>query len=140
MIKPAIDHESITAKTRELCQVLLNQPAFLEMRDDIDAFLDSDSAREHYRDVARAGQDLEVRQLKGESIPEAEINAYEKLRYDFLENPVARRFIDAQQTMNGVQDTINKFISKSLELGRVANEEDIACEEGGCGSGCGCSH
>ncbi len=138
MIQPSIDQQAINDKTRELCQVLLNQPAFREMRSDIDAFLDNEEACEQYRDVTRAGQDLEVRQLKGETLSEAEISHFESVRYDFLENPVARKFLDAQQAMNGVQETINKYISKSLELGRVASEEDIRCEEGGCGSGCGC--
>jgi cell fate (sporulation/competence/biofilm development) regulator YlbF (YheA/YmcA/DUF963 family) len=138
MIQPSIDQQAINEKTRELCQLLLNQPAFQDMRSDIDAFLENDAAREQYRNVTQAGQDLEVRQLKGETLSESEISHFEKLRYDFLENPVARKFLDAQQAMNGVQDTINKFISKSLEMGRVASEEDIQCEEGGCGSGCGC--
>ncbi|MEO0454762.1 MAG: YlbF family regulator [Verrucomicrobiota bacterium] len=139
MIQPIIDQQAINEKTRELCQLLLSQPAFQDMRDDIHAFIDDDDAQEKYRQVAAQGRELEVRQIQGEQIPADVVAEFEKIRYDFLENPVARKFIEAQSAMNGVQEQINKYISKSFELGRVPNEEDLKCEEGGCGSGCGCA-
>jgi hypothetical protein len=40
--------------------------------------------------------------------------------------------------MQEVQQTVGKYVSKALELGRVPIEEDM--DSGGCGSGCGCGH
>jgi len=40
--------------------------------------------------------------------------------------------------VQGIQESINKYLSKTLELGRVPSTEDLA--EGSCGSGCGCDH
>jgi hypothetical protein len=52
-----------------------------------------------------------------------------------LNNPVARGFLDAQEAMHGIRETINSFVSKSLELGRLPEAGEM---EGGCGHGCGC--
>lgn len=141
MIKPNLDNAAIVDKTRELCQLVLNQPAFQSSRKDIHAFLDDEKAQELYRTVAERGRELEQQQMQGLQPEESEVEAFEKLRFDFLENPVAKNFIEAQQMMNEVQETVNTFVNKSFELGRVPSEEDIekakkeAC---GCGSSCGC--
>ena len=53
--------------------------------------------------------------------------------------PVTRGFLDAQEEMHHVHESINQFVSKTLELGRMPVESDFA-SEGGCGDGCGCGH
>jgi hypothetical protein len=53
-----------------------------------------------------------------------------------LNNPVARGFLDAQEELQQVQQSVHKYIKKTLELGRMPAEEDLA--EGSCGHGCGC--
>lgn len=141
MIKPNLDQAAIIDKTRELCQLILNQPAFQESRKDIHAFLDDEKAQELYRTVAERGRELEQQQMQGLQPDETLVKEFEKMRFDFMENPVAKNFIEAQQMMNDVQETVNNFVNKSFELGRVPTEEDIekarkeAC---GCGSSCGC--
>ncbi|MEM6822522.1 MAG: YlbF family regulator, partial [Verrucomicrobiota bacterium] len=127
-------------KTRELCQLILNQPAFQTSRKDIHAFLDDDNAQALYRDIAERGKQLEQKQMQGQQLDPSELEEFEKKRFAFLENPVAKNFIDAQQMMNEVQEIINKYVNKSFELGRVPLEEDLTCDEekGSCGSGCGC--
>jgi hypothetical protein len=39
-----------------------------------------------------------------------------------------------------VHQSINQFVSKTLELGRMPTEADFESEGGGCGDGCGCGH
>jgi len=141
MIKPNLDQAAIVDKTRELCQLILNQPAFLESRKDIHAFLDDEKAQDLYRKVADRGRELEQQQMQGLQPDENAVEAFEKMRFDFLENPVAKNFIEAQQMMNEVQEAVNSYVNKTFELGRVPTEEELekakkeAC---GCGSGCGC--
>lgn len=141
MIQPKLDTTAIVDKTRELCQLILNQPAFLDSRMDINAFLDDEEAQALYRDVTERGRFLEREQMEGRQPDAASIEAFEKQRYAFLENPVARQFILAQQMMNEVQEIVNTYVNKTFELGRVPSTEEIEAEAescGSCGSGCGC--
>ena len=49
-------------------------------------------------------------------------------------------FIEAQQNLHEVQETVNQYISKTLELGRVPSDEEMEGCCGGGGHSCGCSH
>lgn len=139
MIQPNLDQSAIVDKTRELCQLILSQPAFRDSRKDIHAFLDDEEAQELYRDIAQRGRELEEVQMKGQSPDPAALEAFEKKRFEFMENQTAKNFIEAQQMMNEVQEIVNTYVNKSFELGRVPSEEEIEeCQDGGCGSGCGC--
>jgi len=141
MIQPSVDQNQIVSKTRELCQIILSQPGFIDSRKDIHAFLDDDTAQELYREVSQRGRELEQAQLEGKAPSETELEAFEKQRFAFLENPVARNFIQAQQMMNEVQEIVNTCLNRSFELGRVPTEDELAEARNscGCGSGCGCA-
>ena len=67
---------------------------------------------------------------------DVEVAEFEKSREAFFNNPIAKGFVDAQQQMHKMQDSVSKYVSKTLELGRVPAAEDL--ESGSCGSGCGC--
>lgn len=141
MIQPAIDEAAIQAKTRELCEVIVRQPAFTEMRRDIERFLQDREAQDQYRHLTEKGRQLQSRQHAGLSISDEEFDAFEQQRQLLIQNPVAMAFLEAQQAMNAIQDEVNKIISKTFELGRLPTDEELACDgDGGCGSGCGCSH
>ena len=49
-----------------------------------------------------------------------------------------RGFLDAQQELHEIQESIQRHVSKTLELGRLPEPADL--EEGSCGHGCGCHH
>lgn len=86
------------------------------------------------------GQALQQKQQRSEQLSGEEISAFEKERESLLSNPVARGFLEAQEEMHHVHQSINQFVSKTLELGRMPTEADFQSEEGGCGDGCGCGH
>lgn len=139
MIQPALDEAAIRSKTRELCEVIVRQPAFAELRRDIERFLDDPEAQDQYRHVTEKGRLLQSRQHAGVLVTNDEFDEFDRQRTLLLQNPVAMAFLEAQQSMNAIQDLVNKFISKTFELGRLPTEEDLACDqEGGCGSGCSC--
>ena len=55
-----------------------------------------------------------------------------------MKNPVARDFVDAQQELQEVRESIHKYVNKTLELGRLPAEDDLSescCSSGGCGCG-----
>ncbi|MCX6884153.1 MAG: YlbF family regulator [Verrucomicrobiota bacterium] len=136
-----IEETPIMQKTRELCEALLAQPAMKSIRQRIDAFLDDEQTRSEYDDLVMKGQTLQEKQQNGEELDQAEVAEFEKQRDTLLANPVARGYLDAQEEQHELQHSITKFVKKTIELGRLPEEEDLqgGGGGGGCGSGgCGC--
>jgi cell fate (sporulation/competence/biofilm development) regulator YlbF (YheA/YmcA/DUF963 family) len=131
----------ITQKTRELCQTILDQPEMRTARERIQAFITDDKARAQYEGLMAKGQELQQKQQRSQQLSGDEISAFEKERDALLSNPVAREFLDAQEELHHVHQSINQYVSKTLELGRLPTEADFESEGGGgCGDGCGCGH
>jgi cell fate (sporulation/competence/biofilm development) regulator YlbF (YheA/YmcA/DUF963 family) len=130
----------ITDKTRELCQAILDQPEMRSARQRIDTFVADDKARAQYEGLMAKGQALQQKQQRAEQLSGEEIAAFEKERDAVLGNPVARGFLEAQEEMHHVHQSINQYVSKTLELGRMPTEADFEESGGGCGEGCGCDH
>jgi cell fate (sporulation/competence/biofilm development) regulator YlbF (YheA/YmcA/DUF963 family) len=132
-----VESNTVTQKTRDLCQAILDQPEFQEMRKNIDQFMADDKAQQEYQALVEKSEELNHKQHQGVRLTQDEITAYESQRERVVNNPVAAGFIRAQQEVHQMQESINKYLSKTFELGRVPTEEDM---EGGCGEGCGCHH
>lgn len=129
---------AVLDKTRELCETILTDSGVASMRQRIDTFLANDQARTQYETVMSKGQVLHEKQHKSLPMSGEEISDFEKSREALLANPVARGFLDAQEELNALQETIQKHVAKTLELGRLPKSDDF--EGGSCGSGCGCHH
>ena len=132
-----IEESVITQKTRELCQAILDQPEVRSMRQKIDSFMADDKVRGQYDALMMKGQLLQQKQQAGMQLDQTEINDFEHLRETFLNNPVAKGFLGAQEDMQKVQSSVSQYVSKTFELGRVPEESDL---DSGCGHGCGCHH
>ena len=128
----------ITQKTRELCQAILDQPDVRSMRQRVAAFEADDKTRGQYDVLISKGQTLQQKQQSGQPLDGTEIKDFEQLRDSFVNNPVARGFLDAQEDMQKLQQSVVQYVTKTFELGRVPEESDM--ESGSCGSGCGCHH
>jgi cell fate (sporulation/competence/biofilm development) regulator YlbF (YheA/YmcA/DUF963 family) len=129
---------AVLDKTRELCETILTDSGVASMRQRIDTFLANDQARTQYETVMSKGQVLHEKQHKSLPLSGEEISEFEKSREALLANPVARGFLDAQEELNALQETIQKHVAKTLELGRLPKSDDF--DGGSCGSGCGCHH
>ena len=132
------DETILTQKTRDLCQTLVEQPEFIQIRQRIEAFLSDDSAKNLYQTVVEKGDELQQKQQMGLPLDQNEILAFEQDREKLLSLPVARAFLDAQQEMQKIQESVMQFVGKTFELGRVPAPEDFPAE--GCGPSCGCGH
>lgn len=143
----------INDKTRELCQAILDQPEMVSARQRIQKFVADEKARAQYEGVMAKGQALQQKQQRAQQLTGEEISDFEKERDALLSNPVARGFLEAQEEMHHVHQSINQYVSKTLELGRMPTEGDFEGE--GCcgghdhdhehghshgGGGCGCGH
>lgn len=129
----------VTQKTRELCEAILSDPAYTMQKRRIETFLADDRAKEQYQSLAEKGEHLNHKQQQGVRLAQEEIQDYERERDALVANPIAAGFIEAQREMHKVQEQINQWVSKTLELGRVPSDEEMN-DGGGCGHGCGCHH
>lgn len=137
------DDSSVMTKTRELCSAIAEDAEFAKLLQDVERFLDDDSARMMYQSVHERGEELHQKQHAGIQLGAAEIREFEAARDALMQNEVARSFMNAQGTLETLQRSINKYVGMTLELGRVPTAEDFAEMEDGCcggGGGCGCSH
>ncbi len=126
----------IIQKTRELCETILQQPEYKQMRQRIDSFLSDDKAKTQYQTVVEQGEMLQQKQQMGMPLSNEEIAEFEKKRESLVNNPVARDFLDAQQEVQNLQKSVAEHVAKTFELGRLPQTEDF--DSGSCGSGCGC--
>jgi len=128
----------IEEKTQELCATIIAQPEMTSIRKRIDTFMSDANAKGQYEAVLSKGNALHEKQHRGQPLDGGEIADFEKHRDTLLKNPVAKDFLDAQEELHEMQHSIQKYVTKTFELGRVPTAADL--EEGNCGSGCGCHH
>jgi cell fate (sporulation/competence/biofilm development) regulator YlbF (YheA/YmcA/DUF963 family) len=127
---------AVLQKTKELCQAILEQPEFEQIRRSLDTFLGDEQVRSQYQQLSERGEHLQHKQQMGSQLSSEEIEQFERERESFLNNPVARGFLDAQQQMHRVQESVTQYVTKTFELGRVPEEGDMES----CGHGCSCHH
>lgn len=128
---------SLQNKLEDLCRAIIQMPEFEAHRLRVDQFMVNDEARAQYVRVSEQGEHLHHKQMQGVQLSDDEVAEFERQRETLLKNPVARGFLDAQEALQEIQSSINKFVGKTLELGRVPEGADL---DGGCGHGCGCHH
>jgi len=136
-----IEETAVLNKTKELCQVILDQPEVQSLRQKIEQFVTNDAARGQYDALVMKGDMLQQKRMAGLPLDDSEIKDFEKLREAFLKNPVGKAFLDSQDEMQRIQQSVNQYVGKTFELGRVPEASDL--ESGCCGGGeqsCGCSH
>ena len=135
-MQATLEETPILQKTRELCQTIIDQPEFQAIRRQIDSFLSDEEAKMQYQLVMERGEALQQKQQASMALTDEEVAEFEQQREALVNNPVARGFLDAQQEMRKMQESVGQFVSKTFELGRLPSPEDFS--EGSCGSGCGC--
>ncbi|MDE3068610.1 MAG: YlbF family regulator [Verrucomicrobiota bacterium] len=133
-----LEENVITTKTQDLCRAIVEHLELSANRRRIDAFLADAGARGQYEAVTRKAEALQEKQSQGQPLDGGEIADFEKHREALLNNPIARDFLEAREELHKIQHSIQKHVSKTLELGRVPTATDL--EEGACGQGCGCHH
>ncbi len=133
-----IGETPVLRKTKELCQAILEEPGMLSIRQRIDAFMGDEKSRAQYDGLMNKGQVLQQKQQSAMPLTGEEISDFEQHREALLNNPIAKGFLDAQEELHQVQESIHRYVNKTLELGRMPTDEDV--NGGSCGHGCGCHH
>ena len=127
---------SIERSLQALCETIAADPGVLTAREQAEAFLADEDAVSLYRDVMNLGRSLEQRHRSGETITTDEVGAFEVMQEKADANSLIRAFADAQETLQTVATTVNAYVTKTLEKGRVPAAAEMS--SGGCGEGCGC--
>jgi cell fate (sporulation/competence/biofilm development) regulator YlbF (YheA/YmcA/DUF963 family) len=130
--------DAVRQKTLELCEAIVQQPHFQNLRRRVDSFMADTKAQKLYESVSEKGRSLHEKQHQGIVLDAREIAAFESDRQALLDHPVAKGFIDAQEEMHEIQEGVHQFVAKTFELGRIPTEDEL--ESGSCGHGCGCKH
>lgn len=128
----------VIAKTRELCETLLAQDSYKDLKAKLDAFLADPEAQAMYQTLSKEQSRLVALQEETGDIPEEEVSAFEDQRERLLLHPVAGGFVDAQRGFEELRDTVVNHLTKTFELGRLPTPEEVAPKSGCCGGGCGC--
>ena len=129
---------AVLEKTRELCESIVAEPNLISIRERIATFMADDKSRAQYESLMTKGQALQEKQQRSLPLAGEEVSEFERQREALLANPVATGFLDAQQELHDLQESIHKHISKTLEMGSVPAPEDM--DDGACGHGCDCHH
>ena len=135
----------VIEKTKELCNVLVNQASFKELQAQIQDFMDSSEVQEMYQGLGDKQGILQQKQEAGMPLTDEEIADFNQDREAVLANPVAKGFIDSQQSMKDLQKTLTAYLSLTFELGRCPTADEVdesqnasggCCGGGGGGGGC----
>jgi cell fate (sporulation/competence/biofilm development) regulator YlbF (YheA/YmcA/DUF963 family) len=126
----------VIEKTKELCNVLVNQASFKELQAQIQAFMDSSEVQEMYQGLGDKQGILQQKQEAGMPLTDEEIADFNKDREAVLANPVAKGFIDSQQSMKDLQKTLTAYLSLTFELGRCPTADEVDESQNASGGGC----
>jgi cell fate (sporulation/competence/biofilm development) regulator YlbF (YheA/YmcA/DUF963 family) len=130
------EDSAVIRKTRDLCQTILDQPEYQEIRERLMAFQMDDTAQAQYQSLSEKQGVLQRKQEQGQELTDQDIDGFERERDAFMRNPVASGFIDAQQQLHEVKKAITQLVARTFELGRVPRPEEM--KAGPCGQGCEC--
>ena len=136
-LKTHLDLLPIKHSTEQLCESIVNQKGFAELYKKIETFINNEKLKYEYGVLNDRGALLQQMQQNSMEIKEEEIVEFEKLREEFMNNPVATDFLEAQEEVQQLQDKIHQVIAKSFEIGRVPQSEDFDFCSDGFGH-CGC--
>src|ERR1700730_11203069 len=101
-----IEETSVTQKTKELCQAILDQPNMPSIRERVDAFMADETTRAQYDGLMTKGQALQQKQQMSLPLSGEEISDFEQHKESLLHNAVARGFLDAQEELHQMQESI----------------------------------
>ena len=121
------DNSQVMSKTKELCVAIAEDPEYKSLLEKVERFLEDDASKLQFQSIQERSHELGQKQQSGLELSAGEVEDFEVAREALMQNSVARDFMDAQQSLQSVQTAIGK----TLELGRVPAEEDLA-DQGGC--------
>ncbi|MEM0898275.1 MAG: YlbF family regulator, partial [Verrucomicrobiota bacterium] len=97
-------------KLRALCQSLLDDEDLKKIFGAIDSFMGNEEAKDLFSEMQENFEELNTKQQAGLQLTAGEVEEYNKKRDAMLANPVAKEFLEARESMEGVQATVNTWV------------------------------
>jgi len=135
--KKSIKLKAIAEQTDVLCETIVSQSGFKKLHSKIEAFMNDEKLKYEYGLLNERGGLLQQKQEHGVEIKPEEFEEFEKMREEFMANPVATAFLEAQEEVQDIQNRIYQHLAKSFELGRKPDQGDFDFCSDGFGN-CGC--
>ena len=122
-------------KTRELCQFILEDPAFAAAFGSIDAFQEDKEAQGLYKSWQEKAAELHHMHHEGKEPSQSDVVEMERLKQTVMDNSVAADFVEAEDSVNDIFGTVMKLVQKTLQNGQIPTEDEMneCCSSGGCG-------
>lgn len=129
---------TIEDRIQELCEAIVADEEVKNAREQAESFLADEDAVTLYRQMVGMGRTLHQKQHSGEEPSAAEVREFNDLQDRCDAHPAIVSFVEAQQVLQGIAETVNGYVTKTLEKGTVPTEDEVWGKNGGCGEGCGC--
>jgi cell fate (sporulation/competence/biofilm development) regulator YlbF (YheA/YmcA/DUF963 family) len=129
---------TIDEKIQDLCEAILGDSEYQERASHIEALLADPDSKADYVNFAQKGDEMHQKQHSGQEVTDGDLDEYEVLRKAAEDNPMVKSFMDAQSELNALHQKVSKYVSKTIENGKVPTTEEMNAKEGCCGGGCGC--
>ena len=129
---------TIDEKIQDLCEAILGDNEYQERVSHIEALLSDPASKEDYVKFAQKGDEMHQKQHSGAEVTDADLEEYETLRKAADGNPKVKSFMGAQSALNALHQKVSKYVSKTIENGKVPTVEEMNAKDGCCGGGCGC--
>ena len=136
-MESSIKLKAIAEQTDVLCETIVSQTGFKNLHGKIEAFMNDEKLKYEYGLLNDRGGLLQQKQEYGVEFKPEEVAEFEKMRVDFMTNPVATAFLEAQEEVQDIQNRIHQHLAKSFELGRKPDQGDFDFCSDGFGN-CGC--
>ena len=136
-MESSIKLKAIAEQTDVLCETIVSQSGFKKLHSKIEAFMNDEKLKYEYGLLNERGGLLQQKQEYGVEIKPKEFEEFEKMREEFMANPVATAFLRSQEEVQDIQNRIHQHLAKSFELGRKPDQGDFDFCSDGFGN-CGC--
>ncbi len=127
----------ILSRVHDLCTMIADHPTFESHREAVKSFMESDHARGLFDRALMLQTDLRDRRSEGLVISEEEEQEFQKAQEDLFNDETANAFLAAQDDMKETEGIIHLYITRTLQLGRVPEEDELLPDDEGCGCGAG---
>jgi cell fate (sporulation/competence/biofilm development) regulator YlbF (YheA/YmcA/DUF963 family) len=130
---------AIEAKIQDLCETIAADADVQAAREQAERFLADEKGVNLLRNLMTLSREVQHRQHHGEEVADEELQKLVELKSEADKHSGIRTFHEAQDVLQTIVDAVNRFVTKTVESGRVPTSDEVF-KSGGCGEGCGCHH
>jgi len=135
-----LDTDLILDKMESLCSELLEQSSYKELRQSITTFVKDETSVNQYERFLEHSNVLQRKQQQNIALLPTEIEAFEQEEQALYDNESIRKFLYAEREFTRLQNLVNLYFTKTLELNRLPLPDELKASGCGCGGSCGSGH